>query len=215
MIVNKILRIAAVLALCAGAKLHAAPINFCGDLTNAYGPFDVRKRPEMPDKIAIVEHAHFTPDVENGIKGSSSTLGGDLDYTLRAIPNHHRALATVAAVALRDHAVQIVGMRYPVECWFNRAVRFAADDPAVYATYGSYLFSLGQISRAGDMFKQGLAYEPDNITLNYNLGLVYFKQQNYDKAKVYAKKAYAAGYPLPGLKNKLIEVHQWDETPAH
>lgn len=215
MTVKKILRIAAALALCAGANLHAAPMNFCGELDNAYGPYDVRKRAEMPDKIHIVEHAHFTADVENGIKGNTSTLGGDLDYTLRAIPNHHRALATLAAVALRDHEIQIQGMRYPVECWFNRALRFAPDDPAVYASYGTYLFSLGQIDRAGEMFKRGIAYEPDNITLNYNLGLVYFKQHDYDKARTYAKKAYAAGYPLPGLKNKLIEVHQWDDKPAN
>jgi hypothetical protein len=214
MTVNKILRIAALLALCAGNDLHAAQVNFCGELDNAYGPFDIRKRAEYPPRYTIVEHAHFTAEVENGVKGHSGTLGGDLDYTLRAIPNHHRALATLASVALRDHAVEINGMQYPVECWFNRALRFTPDDGAVYATYGSYLYSLGQIDRASQIFRQGLNYEPDNITLNYNLGLVYFKQQDYAKARTYAKKAYAAGYPLPGLKNKLIEVHQWDDAPS-
>jgi tetratricopeptide (TPR) repeat protein len=213
-IVNKILYIAALLALCASSDLSAATKNYCGELANAYGPFDIRQRAEIPDKIAIVEHAHFTSDVENGIKGNTSSLGGDLDYTLRAIPNHHRALGTLAAVALRDHQIQLEGMHYPVECWFNRALRFTPNDAAVYSAYGSYLFSLGKIDRAGEMFKQGLVHEPDNIALSYNLGLVYIKQHDYEKARDYAKKAYAAGYPLPGLKNKLIEAHQWDSAPA-
>lgn len=215
MTVKKILRMSALLALCAGANLHAAPMNFCGNLNNPYGPYDIRKRAENPRNYSIVEGAHFTPDVENGIRGSTSSLGGDLDYTLRAIPNHHTALATLSTVALRDHEVQIKGMRYPVECYFDRALRFTPDDGAVYGTYGSYLFSLGQVDRAGEMFKKGLAYEPDNMTLNYNLGLVYFKQHDYDKARTYAKKAYAAGYPLPGLKNKLAELHQWDDAAAN
>lgn len=209
---NKFLRFAMALTICFGTEAHAAPMNFCGELTNAYGPFDYRRRAEFPDNFHIVETVHFTADIENGIRGNTSTIGGDLDYTLRAIPNHHKALNTLAMLALRDHAVELQGMHYPVECWFNRAVRFTPDDAAVYSTYGSYLFSLGQINRAGEMFKQGLTHDPDNITLNYNLGLVYLKQQNYDMAETYAKKAYAAGYPLPGLKNKLIEAHHWDET---
>lgn len=211
---NKFLHIAALLALFASTDLHAATANFCGDLHNGYGPYDYRKRAEFHENFYLVEMAHFTPDVENGIKGNTGTIGGDLDYTLRAIPNHHRALATLATLALRDHTVQVVGMRYPVECWFNRALRLTPDDGAVYATYGSYLFSLGKTDKAAELFKQGVSYEPDNPTLNYNLGLIYFKQHDYAKAKTYAKKAYAGGFPLPGLKNKLIEAKQWDESPA-
>jgi tetratricopeptide (TPR) repeat protein len=213
--VNKFLRIAALLALSASADLHAATSNYCGELTNAYGPFDYRTRAEHQQNFYLVEMAHFTPDVENGIKGSTGPVGGDLDYTLRAIPNHHRALATLTTLALRDHTVQVVGMHYPVECYFNRALRLTPDDGAVYATYGSYLFSIGKTDKAAELFKQGISYEPENPTLNYNMGLMSFKQHDYEKAKAYARKAYAAGFPLPGLKNKLIEAKQWDEAPAN
>jgi tetratricopeptide (TPR) repeat protein len=212
--VNKILRIAAVLALFAGADLQASAANYCGELKNGYGPFDYRRRAEFQQNFYLVEMAHFTPDVENGVKGNTSSVGGDLDYTLRAIPNHHRGLSTLATLALRDHTVEVNGMHFPVECYFIRALRLTPDDGAVYATYGSYLFSLGKIDKAADLFKQGLGYEPDNATLNYNLGLVYLKQHNYDKARTAAKKAYAAGFPLPGLKNKLIEAKQWDTASA-
>lgn len=212
---NKFLHIAALLALAVSADLRAATSNYCGELQNAFGPFDYRKRAESANSFYLVEMAHFTPDVENGVKGNTGSVGSDLDYTLRAIPNHHRGLATLASLALREHTVQIAGMRYPVECWFLRALRLAPDDGAVYASYGSYLFSLGKTEKAAQLFKQGISYEPENPTLNYNMGLIAFKQHDYGQAKAYAQKAYAAGFPLPGLKNKLVEAKQWDDVPAN
>ncbi|TFW30665.1 tetratricopeptide repeat protein [Massilia horti] len=208
---NKILRIAALLALTAAADLHAATANYCGELANSYGPYDYRRRAEFQQNVNLVEMAHFTPDVEYGIKGATGTLGGDLDYTLRAIPNHHRALNTLITLAQRERGVQVTGMRYPVECWFNRALRFTPDDANVYAVYGSYLFSLGKTDEAAALFKQGAAVEPENATINYNLGLVSLKQGDFEQARAYAKKAYDAGFPLPGLKNKLAEAGQWED----
>jgi tetratricopeptide (TPR) repeat protein len=211
--VNKILRIAALLALTAAADLHAAPRNFCGELTNGYGPYDYRRRAEFTQNFYLVEMAHFTDEVESGIKGNTGSVGADLDYTLRAIPNHHRALNTLANLALRDRSVQVNGMHYPVECYFNRALRLAPDDADVYATYGSYMFSLGKVDRAVSLFKLGEERDPNNATINYNLGLMYLKQGDYAQARTHAKKAYAAGFPLPGLKNKLVQAGQWDDKP--
>lgn len=198
------------LVLFASADLHAAVANFCGDLENAYGPYDYRRRAEFQENFRLVEHGHFSPDVENGIRGKTSTIGGDLSYTLRAIPNHHRALNTLAVVALRDKTLELKGMGYPVECWYDRAIRFTPDDTTVYVTYGSYLFARGKTSDAIKIFKEGLSYAPDHPTLNYNLGLAYLKQQNYPKAQEHGKKAYQLGFPLQGLKNKLVALKQWD-----
>jgi tetratricopeptide (TPR) repeat protein len=39
--------------------------------------------------------------------------------------------------------------------------------------------------------------------LQYFLGLISFDSKEYPKAVEYARKAYALGYPLPGLRNKL------------
>jgi tetratricopeptide (TPR) repeat protein len=201
--------IAASIVMVASGSLQAA--NYCGELTNAYGPFDYRKRSEHVDNFNVVESAHFTPEVENGIKGNTGLIGGDLDYTLRAIPNHHRALAALARVALRDKVVKLPGTKYPVECYFERASRFMPDDGAVLAAYGNYMFSTGQPDKALAMYQQAAALEPENATINYNLGLTYFKKKEFEQANKYAKKAYALGFPLPGLKNKLIEAGQWDD----
>lgn len=203
------------LLLIGTADLQAATKNYCGELTNGYGPYDYRRRAEFQENFYLVEMAHFTSDVENGVKGSSSSVGADLDYTLRAIPNHHRALATLSSLALRDRTVQVANMRYPVECWFIRALRFAPNDSGVYVAYGSYMFAIGKVKESTQLFKDGLALDPDNLVLNYNLGLAYVKQNDYEQAKIHAKKAYDGGFPLQGLKNKLIEAKKWDELAGN
>lgn len=207
---NKLIPAILSLTLLGSLEAQAATKNYCGELANGYGPFDYRRRSEFADNFYLVEMAHFTPDVENGIKGNTSSVGGDLDYTLRAIPNHHRALATLTSLALRERTLQINGMRYPVECWFNRALRFTPDDSNVYAAYGSYLFSVRKIAESTQLFKDGLAIDPENAILNYNLGLAYLKQGKLNLAKSHAEKAYAKGYPLQGLKNRLMEANAWD-----
>lgn len=192
------------------AAQAAGAANYCGELTNAYGPFDYRTRAEHVDNFYLVEMAHFTADVENGIKGSTGQIGGDLDYTLRAIPNHHRALGTMARVAVRTKAVQLPGAKYPVECYFERAMRFTPNDGGVRAEYGNYMYALGKSDKAFNAFRDAAAMEPENPAINYNLGLAYFQKKNYAEALTYAKKAYALGFPLPGLKNKLIAAGKWD-----
>ena len=72
-------------------SLLAQDIGYCNlDLHNAFGPFDYRTATK--DKLKLVESYHFTPKVESLIGGQSGTLGADIDYTLRAFPNHPRAL---------------------------------------------------------------------------------------------------------------------------
>ena len=44
----------------------------------------------------------------------------------------------------------------------------------------------------------------------YNLGLVYVRKKDFDRAREAAKLAYGLGIPLPGLKNKLAAAGQWD-----
>ena len=67
----------------------------CGPLeTGGYGPYDYTNPIHFREKLPIVEGAHFDAGVESlrgHLKKNAGTLDGDLDYTLRAFPNHHRA----------------------------------------------------------------------------------------------------------------------------
>ena len=71
----------------------------CGSLQNGYGPHDYRSD---KDKLQIVEQYHMTPKVVNLVAGESGYIGGDLDYTLRAFPNHHVALMAMAKLGEKE-----------------------------------------------------------------------------------------------------------------
>ena len=112
--------------LATGAAHAQHGASACGGLANGYGPFDYRI--ERNGRLPIVDGAHFTPQVEFLIKGDRGYLGQDLDYTLRASPNHHRALASVANWGVRTKGAQPPTLPRPVECYFDRAFRFQPDD---------------------------------------------------------------------------------------
>ncbi|BAP87966.1 TPR repeat protein [Burkholderiales bacterium GJ-E10] len=184
----------------------------CGSLRNAYGPYDYRTIP--PRSLYLVEMRHFPPQVETLQRGSTGTIGADLDYALRAIPNHPRILLAMMRLARRDHTEQPSGSRYSVQCWFDRAVQFAPDDPMVRMLYGNYLIEKGKPSAALEQLRVADKLATDDANLQYNLGLAYFKLKKYDLASGHARKAYAAGFPLPGLRDMLSSVGEWrDRAP--
>jgi Flp pilus assembly protein TadD len=180
----------------------------CGSLKNLYGPFDYRTSKKQ---LAIVDAYHFTPDVEALRHGATGTLGGDLDYTLRASPNHHRALNAMANLALKLRTGKPRGASYNIECYFDRALRFANDDGLVRIIYGVYLARTNRGQDAVRMFEEAKTYEPTNPNLYYNLGLAYFDLRDYANARKNAQQAYRLGSALPGLRDKLKAAGQWRE----
>ena len=183
----------------------------CGELTNAYGPFDYRTARQQ---LKIVEAYHFTPDVETLRSGSTATVGGDLDYTLRASPNHHRALSSMVNLALKTHTNKPRGAHFTIDCYFDRAIRFANNDGVVRIIYGIYLLRTNHARDAVRVFETAKALEPNNPNLYYNLGLAYFDLKDYSDSLENAHRAYRLGAPLPGLRDKLQAVGQWREPTA-
>lgn len=184
----------------------------CGPVTNAYGPFDYRTATKA--QLSLVENAHFTPGVERLTKGESTAyVGGDLDYTLRAFPNHHRALMSMSKLSLRDNRPTPAGAHFSIDCYFDRAFRFRPDDPMPRMIAGLHLVKLGRRNEALENLAMAasLSEQDSNANLHYNLGLAYFELKEMDKAVVHARKAYDAGFPLPGLRNKLRQAGAWSE----
>lgn len=185
---------------------------YCGEIDEAlFGPFDYTD-PTKKEQLKIVEAHHFDRNVENLTSGvSSAFIGGELNYTLTAFPNHHKALHTLSRLALRSKTSKPEGAKYSVLCFFDRAIRFKPNDAMVRVIFSNHLLKENKLNMAMEQLQVAADIEPNNPTTNYNLGLLYIRKKNYEKALLHAKKAYAQNFPLPGLKNKLVAAGKWKE----
>lgn len=176
-------------------------------LDNAFGPFDYRTVDAQSKHL--VEKEHFTPPIETLRAGRSGPLGGELDYTLRAMPNHPRALMAMVRLGEKLRSNRPPGAQYPVECYFDRAIRFTPDDPMVRVLYGDYLAKRGRVDEARQHLAVAEANGGDNAQIVYNLGLAYLELKDYDKAIGFARKAKEMGIQFPGLQQRLQRAGKW------
>ena len=212
---RSMVRILTCLAMvCIALTAEEVAAQACGSLKNGYGPFDYRTQ---KDKLVIVEEYHFQPQVEFLKSGVSSSIGDDIDYTLRASPNHHRALRSMVRLGRKQQKEKPEGSRYTVQCWLVRAVEFAPDDAHVRVLYGHWLIEKGdkraaaqQIDAAKSLYEQKDAAKTD-ANLAYNLGLGMFELGRFDEAVQLSKTAKELGFPLDGLEKKLRRSGKWRE----
>lgn len=183
----------------------------CGELHNAFGPWDYREG-NIDNRVNIVLSVHFPAEVENNERGARGSLGADMDYTLRALPNYIPALLAMARQAKKERTLQPAGAHYPVECYFERAMRFQPKDAAVRTAYANWLREQGRDNDARAMYLAAVELTPGNAAANYNVGLLYYRAKDYEKANLYAHRAYALGFPLPALKNLLVKEGKWADV---
>lgn len=191
----------------------------CTGKAQGFGPYDYTNDADKksfigggPDTaLTIVERAHFPPDTENLIKAVFNSFLGDFDYTLRAWPNHHRALLSLVRFQLEVNKK----IRKPekafsaVECYFQRAIHFSSKDAATYSLYAYYLSKIGKYQQAREQYEKALEIDPDSSKIEYAYSLLLIELKQYDTALEYAQKAYQHGKPPMGLKNKLEKLGVW------
>ncbi len=180
-----------------------------------YGPFDYTKRHSLkPENLDLVEGAHFQPDVENLLEGhhrsSDTSPWPDLDYTLRAWPNHPRALLSMIRFQEKiNRKLTNLKATVPAECYLQRAIHFSPEDPVPYSLYGYYLRKLGRLEDANKYYQKAAKLDPENPKLAYSYSFLLIDLKKYDDALKYAQLAYKQGRPPSGLKNKLIKLGIW------
>ncbi len=173
------------------------------------GGLDYRRFSSSEAPLSTVEKRHFTNQVESLQGGENNTSPiKDINYTLRAFPNHHRALYTLIRHFTRDSGGgNNTGSQrssiIPPECYLKRAGKFVPNDPNVPLLHALYLHRLGHLDKADSMYRQAIDIAPSSPEAHYNHGLLLFKQKKFDAAQAAARKAYELGYPLPGLRKKL------------
>lgn len=187
----------------------------CGgpEIENSYGPYDYTNPDDFLDKLPRVERAHFDIGVESLEAGINEPLaGGDIDYTLRAFPNHHRALDAMGRYQLRyPNTVKPPGVNWSADCFFKRALVFRPEDSAARMIYGIFLTRSKRFEEAERQYLKALAISPKMPEAHHNLSLLYIDMKNFSGARNHAREAYLQGFPLRGAENKLRRLGQWEE----
>ena len=189
----------------------------CVGKSIGFGPYDYRNRTRLPEQLAVVENAHFTPEVEALQTGNTSTAINDIAYTIMAWPNHHRALHSAIKFRMMNNPWPEKATVPPAECQLQRAMAFSSEDPIPYMMYGLLLHKWQQYEKALFVYQVAVKLQPNDVIMQYNMGLTLVELEQYEEAIKVANAVYAAGMPLPGLKNKLIAAGQWptgDEASA-
>jgi len=184
--------------------------HICGSLKNANGPYDYTDPEARRVKLPIVELVHFNEEIRNLKRGKhahSSSVENDLQYTLRVFPNHHQALYTYGRYRLTDPAKNA---RESIDCYFERAFRFKPDDVVAHMVYGIVLMQHKRYQEALEPLLKAIELDPQLSEAHYNLGLLYLELNKPDLALKHAKISYELGYPLPGLKAKLVAIGLWN-----
>ncbi len=203
------LLVLAAAALPAGVALAQGYGECENPFVNAYGPFDYRTA--TPEQKHVVEVNHFTPAVEALREGKTGAIGADIDYTLRALPNHPRALQAMVRLGQQEKTDQPRGARYTVRCYIERGMVFRPDDMNVVQIRGIWLSMQNKNVEAIRDFQTVIEQQPANANAHYNLGLAYFATKDYERARAEAKTAFELKFPLEGLKHKLQAVGKWDQ----
>lgn len=182
----------------------------CGSLENHFGPLDYTNPAYRKYELPLVDTAHFTREVYELRKGTTDAFPlHDIDYTLRAFPNHHPALDAIARLHRAYSTEKFQQGRYTIKCWFLRGRAFAPTDGMVPLIQAGHLFNVGKYAEAEEPARRAVELMPQSAEAAYNLGLLYVKLNRFADAREYANKAYGMGFTLPGLRNQLKQRGEW------
>ena len=182
----------------------------CDGIADWWSPKDFRlisSSPTLQRKFEDGKINHLDPAISRMDDGNYNlNVIADLDFLLRRWPNHYLALQ--ALIKFEAGGGRTISNR-PAICYFEWARRFAPDDVNVLILQGLYFYNKQDHAMAEAAWQSALQIDPGSPDAHYNLGLLYFGAGKFDDALKHGRAAYDSGFPLPGLKNKLVKAGQW------
>ena len=194
-----------------------------------FGPFDYYDLKNTPSNaLPLVESGHFGPKTQDLARQKNWCFyWGDLDYTLRAFPNHPGALVAMADF-LREHqscakppaekrsAVDLAKelesgtwQEKDADYYFRQALKFRPQYAATRVLYARYLQTERRRDKALNTLLEAEKLDPQSADVHYYLGLYYLEKGDNEKAKLHGEKAYRFGQSLPDLRDKLTKAGLW------
>jgi hypothetical protein len=192
----------------------------CGPLDNSdwggVGPWDYYDRSswvptgDAPQtRIKLVENVHFKKQWEFfNARTPSGKVAGEVGYTLKLFPNHPKALWTMSRLErergpLKSYHSAPHIPQLNMDCYFDRAIRFRPNQSPTWMIYGMHLHASKRLKDARDAYENAEKLGEASAQFHYNFGLLLFDLGDIDAAEAQARQAYAKGYQLRGLKDKL------------
>lgn len=162
-------------------------------------------------RIKRVENVHFQSDMKalNLRRFPVERLTGEFVYTLRVFPNHPEALHAMSRLEklaggkLPQNAITPFTPKISADCFFDRAVRFRPQDVHVRFMLAIHLHDRRRLSEARESYAEAEKLGLDTANFYYNYGLLLTDLKEWESARDYARKAYAAGFTFDGLRRRL------------
>lgn len=169
--------------------------------------------PKVHKLVKTVEAYHLNQGIGKLQAGHYEFAFGDFKFMLHYYPNHPRALELAGQTALLLH------QKETADALFKRAIRLFPHSPRAgkaitYKEYGKFLYEAKEYDKAIAALKQSLALDDISSEANYYLGLSYYAKKDYKHANDHAQVAYADGFPLTELREKLTAVNAWKPAAA-
>jgi tetratricopeptide (TPR) repeat protein len=192
----------------------------CGPvpLPGAAGPYDYVDS-KFSWNLNDISQNHWVPYQREMANNRLQHALAQLYYLLVRVPNHYPGLFELGRIAQLHPGVTYVpalaGMNetlaFPAtpECYFDRAFRYRPKDPTLRMLFGLYYHKIHKLQEAVVQYEKAEAMDPESSEIQYNMGLVYFDLKDYESAVSHAQKAYKLGYPLAGLRKKLVAAGKW------
>lgn len=202
-----------------------------------FGPYDYYNPPK--GAISLVERAHMGPVIAEARRLRRwCDYFENIDYSLRAFPNHPEAL-TLMAEYLDSHAPcskapapkstrgsSPMDLAAAVESgtwrernadyYFEKGIEFlpkgsdtVVKRPETRLLYAKYLYNHKRPNEALAQFQEAERLRPSSADAHYYMSAIYLDNKDAEKAKLYADKARQLGAPPAELKQKLISAGHW------
>lgn len=228
------------LTLVAGLAFLSVPLCSADANYGQFGPYNYYKPPK--GALQLVESAHMRAVIaRDRHRGNWCAYYGNLDYTLRAFPNHPEALVLMAeyldvrSPCSNNNALPSSKGKSPLELaaaiesgawrertadyYFQKAIAYKPKDspksivnnPETHVLYGKYLYAHKRPEEALTQFKDTIKHDPRSAEAHYYLGLILFEKNDTEAAKQHFQTGYKIGQPPIELKQKLISIGQWRE----
>jgi len=128
----------------------------------------------------------------------------EFNYATKHCPSTDPFSANVATQIAMVYAAQ--GRAADATSALKRAVSTHPDYDGAYIAQSILLKKAGDVAESRQVLLQGVEATGGTAELHYALGLSYFESKDYEAAREHARKAYALGYPIPGLRDRLKKV---------